>query len=112
MMIGEEDLPGKLKEWERFDNRIRVATAAQPASDADTLKLRDHYCLRVKIADDLALKFKQACRGCTRRIVTNLIEAETLASFDSPANADLAWWGNRPIMTGDLQIRRIQGGRA
>jgi DNA transposition AAA+ family ATPase len=112
MMIGEEDLPGKLKEWERFDNRIRVATAAQPASDADTLKLRDHYCLRFSIADDLALKFKQACRGCTRRIVTNLMEAESLAWAERPARADLAWWNNRPIMTGDLQIRRIQGGFA
>lgn len=112
MMIGEEDLPAKLKEWERFDNRIRVATAAQPASDDDTLALRDHYCLRAKIADDLALLFKQACRGCTRRIVTNLIEADTIARDERQANPDRAWWGNRPIMTGDLQIRRIQGGRA
>lgn len=112
MMIGEEDLPGKLKEWERFDNRIRLATAAQPASDADTLKLRDHYCLRVRVADDLALKFKQACRGCTRRIVTNLMEAENLAVFAGHNAIDLAWWGSRPIMTGDLQIRRIQGGGA
>lgn len=31
LMIGEEALPSKLKEWERFDNRILVATAAQPA---------------------------------------------------------------------------------
>lgn len=112
MMIGEEDLPAKLKEWDRFDNRIRVATAAEPASDEDTLMLRDHYCLKAKIADDLALKFKKDCRGCTRRIVTNLIEAESLAQIERPASADLAWWGSRPIMTGDLQIRRIQGGRA
>ena len=112
MMIGEEDLPAKLKEWERFDNRILVANAAQPASDEDTLKLRDHYCLRARIADDLALRFNQACRGCTRRIVTNLIEADSLAYAERPATADLAWWNGRPIKTGDLQIRRIQGGRA
>lgn len=112
MMIGEEDLPAKLKEWERFDNRIRVSTAAQPASDEDTLKLRDHYCLSARIADDLALRFKQACRGCTRRIVTNLIEADAIARDERQANADLAWWGSRPIMNGDLPVRRPQGGAA
>ncbi|WP_231683748.1 AAA family ATPase [Blastomonas sp. AAP25] len=109
MMIGEEALPAKLKEWERFDNRIRIATAAQPASDEDTLKLRDHYCLRVRIADDLALRFKQACKGCTRRIVNNLMEAQTIALASGRDQIDLAWWGSKPIMTGDLQTRRFQG---
>lgn len=110
MMIGEEALPSKLKEWERFDNRIRIATAAQPASDDDTLKLRNHYCLKVAISDDLALRFNQACRGCTRRIVNNLMEAQTLALAAGHDRVDLAWWGNRTIMTGDVQARRIQGG--
>lgn len=112
MMIGEEALPSKLKEWERFDNRIRVMTAAQPATQQDALKLRDHYCRRVRVSDDLALRFLEACKGCTRRIVNNLNEAEREALASGQDHADLAWWGNRPIMTGDVQARRIQGAYA
>ncbi len=78
LMIGEEALPSKLKEWERFDNRILAHTPAQPASDADALKLRDHYCRRVQVADDLVLEIARTCGGVTRRIVTNLERARTL----------------------------------
>lgn len=112
MMIGEEALPSKLKEWERFDNRIRIMTAAQPASNKDALKLRDHYCLRVKVSDDLVLRFNQACKGCTRRIVNNLMEAQTIALAAGRDQIDLTWWGSKPIMTGDVQARRIQGAYA
>lgn len=106
LMIGEESLPAKLKEWERFDNRILVATAAQPASEDDALKLRDHYCLRVAIADDLALMFQDKCRGVTRRIIVNLQNAQRVALQEGHEALDLASWGNRPIMNGDHKVRR------
>lgn len=106
MMIGEEALPAKLKEWERFDNRILVATPAQPATREDALKLRDLFCRQVRVADDLALHFAKACHGVTRRIVTNLIGAEREALADGRADVDRAWWGNRPVRTGEVPTRR------
>ncbi|SCW56072.1 AAA domain-containing protein [Sphingobium faniae] len=106
LMIGEEALPVKLKEWERFDNRILIATPAQPASPADTLKLRDHYCTRVAVADDLADMFRQRCKGITRRIVTNLRAAQRLAAEEGVAEVDAAWWGSRPVANGDVPVRR------
>lgn len=106
MLIGEEALPGKLKEWERFDNRVLMVTPAQPASEADALKLRDHYCARVRVSDDLADLFRQRCKGVTRRIVTNLRAAQRAAAEEGVGEIDRAWWGNRPIHNGDVPARR------
>ena len=106
MMIGEEALPAKLKEWERFDNRILIATPAQPASITDAYKLRDHYCNRIRVADDLAELFQQRCKGITRRIVTNLRAAQRGAAEEGIGEVDRAWWGNRAILNGDLPVRR------
>lgn len=106
LMVGEEALPSKLKRWERFDNRILVTTAAQPASVEDALKLRDHYCHRIQIADDLAELFRARCRGITRRIVNNLQAAQRAAAAEGVSEIDAAWWGNRPIATGEVQVRR------
>lgn len=106
LMIGEEALPTKLKRWERFDNRILVATAAQPCSLEDALKLRDHYCHRIRVADNLAEHFRQRCRGITRRIVNNLQAAQRQAALDGVTDVDLHWWGDRPIATGEVLPRR------
>lgn len=106
MMIGEEALPAKLKEWERFDNRILMATAAQPASVQDARRLADHYCTDVEIADDLVVLIAERCKGVTRRIVVNLNKVQREALSDGRSSADRAWWGNRPLQTGDIPTRR------
>ena len=105
LMIGEEALPAKLKEWERFDNRILVRVPAQPASEDDALKLRDFYCEKVEVADDLALEFARSCHGVTRRIVTNLERAQRIAVEEGAMLADRAWWGKRHIENGSLPMR-------
>jgi len=115
MMIGEEALPAKLKEWERFDNRILVATAAEACGPDDALKLRDHYCTMVTLTDDLALHFQERCKGVTRRIVVNLQEAQRAAAAEGAAQIDLKWWGKRSVRNGDIPTRRsmsFTGGRS
>lgn len=109
MMIGEENLPAKLKEWDRFDNRVLVATPAQPATTDDGLLLRDHYGLAGIVADDLAIYFTERCRGVTRRIVNNLKKAGKAAATEGVDHIDRAWWGNRPVSTGDVPTRRSMG---
>lgn len=106
LMIGEEALPSKLKAWERFDNRIVSTTAAQPASYDDAIKLRDHYCHRIGIADDLVELFRVRCKSVTRRIVNNLQLAQKIAAEEGVANINAEWWGNRPIRTGDVITRK------
>ncbi len=107
MMIGMEQLPARLRDWEQFHNRIRRFTPAQPASAEDILLLRDHYCHSVAIADDLAAFFGASCNGVVRRIVNNLKEAQDLALGEGLTAIDRAWWGGRPVMTGDVPVRRI-----
>lgn len=106
MMVGEEALPAKLKEWERFHNRILIATPAQPSSLRDALLLRDYYCTDVSIGDDLVAQIADRCRGVTRRIVVNLVAVQRKALSDGQTTVDLDWWGDRPLATGDLPIRR------
>lgn len=108
LMIGEESLPAKLKEWERFDNRILVATAAQPSTMDDALLLRDYYCSRVDVADDLVAAIVEATKGVTRRIVVNLQNAQK-AAFDSGAERiNLAGWrdSGRRFATGQIALRK------
>ncbi len=103
MMVGEEALPAKLKEWERFDNRILRATAAQPSDRADGRMLRDLYVRYITITDDLADHFTEQCAGITRRIVSNLQEAQRHATDELDVmTLDRAMWGNRPVMNGNL----------
>ncbi len=109
LMIGEEALPSKLKEWERFDNRILVSTPAQPASAEDALLLRDHYGLNGIIADDLAIYFAERCKGVTRRIVNNLRAAARTAATEGVDTIDRAWWGPRLVTNGDIPTRRSLG---
>ncbi|ARR52027.1 hypothetical protein HY78_00410 [Rhizorhabdus wittichii DC-6] len=101
MMIGEEKLPGKLKEWERFDNRLIAINQALPASVEDGRLLRDVYCKRVHVADDLVDFFTERCKGITRRIIINLQRANTVAVDELGTTAiDLKSWGNRPMLNG------------
>lgn len=107
MMIGEEGLLPKLKEWERFDNRIIAATPAQPSSIADGKLLRDIYCRHVSVADDLVEHFVAACAGVTRRIVVNLQRAQDVATVElETLMIDRAGWGKRAIVDGHYAVRR------
>lgn len=106
LLIGEEDLPRKLKRWERFDNRILAITPAAPASIRDAMLLRDHYCRAVEISDDLVELVAERCGGVTRRISVNLAEIQTAALGEGRVSVDRAWWGSRPLKTGDAPLRR------
>lgn len=106
LMIGEESLPAKLKEWERFDNRILVATPAQPATLQDALLLRDHYCTRAMVEDDLVAAISTACKGVTRRVVVNLQEAQKVAAGLGRTTIGVAEWDGRRFVTGALLPRQ------
>ena len=108
LLIGMEALPAKLKEWEQVDSRVLVATAAQPTSAEDALKLRDHYAGSVAIADDLAVHFAKRCGGVTRRLHTNLQAAEEAGRAAGARAIDRAWWGERPVVTGRVATRRAE----
>ena len=106
LMIGEEALPAKLKPWERFDNRILVATPAQPADVRDARLLRGYYCQKVQVADDLLDAILKATGGVTRRLVTNLQMVQAQAIAAGMSEIDAAAWGDRKFRTGHVITRK------
>lgn len=106
LIIGEERLPGKLKNWERLHGRVMHWVQAQPADIEDAKALRAMYCDRVFVADDLLALVVETARGSVRRICVNLerIQAEGLA--DGLDAMDRATWGARELFTGEAPMRR------
>lgn len=105
LIIGEEALPQKLKEWERFHGRILDWFPAEPAGLADARELAKLYCPHVKIADDLLKKLVDKARGSVRRISTNLETIQEVALGNSWDTVDLETWGTRNIQTGEPPVR-------
>ncbi|MBV5328513.1 MAG: hypothetical protein JZU65_12910, partial [Chlorobium sp.] len=81
ILIGEDLLNGKLKRWERVYSRILDMKLAQPNDISDAQHLRNLYCRKVKIADDLLAHIHKKANGSARRICVNLeeIQAEALS---------------------------------
>ena len=109
MIIGEETMPAKLKVWERFHSRVLRFCQAQPINREDARKICDVHVTGVEIADDLlfaAIKDKE-CKGSARRLVTALEAFKGYAVANGISRMDLAAWGDRPLMAGDVQIRKF-----
>lgn len=106
ILIGEEQLPNKLKRWERTHGRILDFIPAQPASFEDAQALRDLYCKKVKIADDLLEEVCKSARGSVRRICVNLERIQQTAITMAMREIGLSDW-NEPFFTGDAPLRRV-----
>lgn len=107
LLIGEETLPTRLRQWERFHGRILKFTLAEPASLDDARALRDLYVNGVAIADDLLAKVHKEAKGSVRRICVNLEAIREEAMDNGLSRIDLAFWGDRPLFTGDAPTRRL-----
>ncbi len=107
MLIGEEQLPARLRQWERFHGRILTFALAEPASMEDARGLCALYVHDVIIADDLLAKVHKQSKGSARRICVNLEYIREEAADNGISTVDLAAWGDRPLFTGDAPTRRI-----
>lgn len=72
ILIGEEQLPHKLKRWERVHGRMLDWVAAQPAALSDAKHLAKLYCPGIEISEDLLNALHAASSGSARRICVNL----------------------------------------
>jgi DNA transposition AAA+ family ATPase len=106
LLIGEENLPSKLQQFERFHNRVLVWQQAQLASPQDVKRLVEHYASKIEIAEDLLAAIVDACRHNTRRIVTNLENVRDICTKKGVKAIDLAAWGDEPFYTGNAPARR------
>lgn len=72
ILIGEELLPDKLMEWERFHNRVMDWIPAQPADLDDVCHLAKLYCPNVEISQPLLEHILKISQGRVRRVCVNL----------------------------------------
>lgn len=107
MLIGEERLPAKLQQWEKFHGRVLEWVGAQPVQLDDARHLLRLYVKRIEIADDLLEHLVNIAEGSARRIVTNLDRIAQAAVGEGVARMDRARWGDRPLYTGKAPAPRV-----
>jgi hypothetical protein len=104
MLIGEEALPQKLEQWERFHGRILDWFMAEPVGLADAREMARAKCTAT-IADDLLEHLIKLSGGSTRRVSNNLGTIHDESADQGWTNVDLASWGSRKLQTGKAPRR-------
>ena len=107
LLIGEEQLPNKLKKWERFHGRILSWVPAQPVTLEDARKLAPIYAPSVEVADDLLQHLVQISGGSVRRVAVNLELINDTAGASGADHVDRKAWGRRELYTGEAPKRRL-----
>ncbi|HEY3918831.1 MAG TPA: ATP-binding protein [Stellaceae bacterium] len=105
ILIGEEQLPQKLKKFERIHGRMLDWVQAEAASITDAKHLARLYCRGIEIGDDLIEALLLASAGSARRICVNLDrvrEAAETADKRKIGRADFAG----EFFTGQPPMRR------
>lgn len=106
VLIGEEQLPQKLKKWERVHGRILSWVTAEPADDQDYELLKRIYCPGVELDAEMTHQIKQAARGSARRICTNLDRIREVCLVGAKDRMTFQEWGDRGFYTGDAPMPR------
>lgn len=100
ILIGEEMLPNKLQQWERFHGRVMDWTQAAPCGLPDAQALARLYCPGISITDDLLTHLVAAAHGSCRRVCVNLDNIQGYARGEGLERITLADWGSRELHTG------------
>ncbi|MDP7142660.1 MAG: ATP-binding protein [Alphaproteobacteria bacterium] len=106
ILIGEELLPNKISEWERFHNRVLDWVPAVPADMDDINHLARMYCPELHLTADVLSQLNKVCNGRVRRICVNLErirEYAVTSGVDEVRTNDLQ---QLPLFTGQPPQRR------
>ncbi len=106
ILIGEELLPQKLEENERFHNRILDFVQAKPADKDDIAHLAKLYCPNVNLEDDLLTRLHRISQGRPRRICVNLHRIREFADLNAFESVSLEAFGDDRLETGLSPARR------
>lgn len=106
LLVGEENFPRKLMQWERFHNRVLVWQLAQYSNMEDARKLASFYCPDVVLTDDLLERVIERSKGAARRICVNLDMIRDHCKKNALKKIDLDAWGRRELYSGDAPPRR------
>lgn len=107
LLIGEEQLPNKLKKYERFHGRILAWVPAQPVTLEDAKKLTPLYAPFVEITEDLLAHIVKLSAGSVRRVAVNMEMIQEEANATGWSSVNKATWGKRELYTGEAPKRRL-----
>ncbi len=100
ILIGEEQLPQHLEQFERVHNRVLEWLPAVSCDAEDFSHLATALCRGVRIAADLAGAILERTDGNTRRIVVNLAKIAEIAQVTGATTMDLAGFGGVAAIVG------------
>lgn len=106
ILIGEELLPSKLKEFERAHNRILDWVPALPCDLRDAQMIARTRAPGIEVSDDLLEAMITKCDGRARRIAVNLSRVVEQANIRGLQRMTLLEWGDAPFFTGEPPRRR------
>ena len=108
ILIGEEQMPQKLKQWERVHNRMLAWVAAEPCDAVDARHLAGIYAEGLDLADDLLAHIVRVSEGNTRRVCVNLEGVREFAAERGLERVDAATWGSRDMFRGEAPLPRFR----
>lgn len=107
LLIGEELLPHKLQQFERFHNRVLDWQPAQPCDVRDASQLAQMFAPGIAIGADLLARIVTVSSGRPRRIAVNLDRVREYCELEGLTAIDAARWGDRPLFSGEPPARRV-----
>ncbi|MDR0249903.1 MAG: ATP-binding protein [Burkholderiales bacterium] len=106
LLVGEENIPQKLKKYERIHSRVIAWVPALPVSFADAELLCRVYCPGVKVEKALLEHIVSIAHGSVRRVCVNLASVKDVAVRDALDTVDLKAVGEGNLYTGEAPVRR------
>lgn len=106
ILIGEEQLPSKLQQWERVHGRMLDWVPAEPGDMEDVTHLADIYCPGVELGACLKEKLLADSNRSIRRICVNLDRVLETARTEGLTRITRDDWGDREFFTGHAPAPR------
>lgn len=100
ILIGEEQLPFKLQQWERVHGRMLDWVGAEPATLDDVRHLAGIYCQGVELDGALAQRILDESRASIRRISINLERVSEFARIQGADRVTGEAFASKPFFTG------------
>lgn len=107
ILIGEENLPQKLSQWERFHGRMMDWVEALAVDFDDARLMASLFCRNLTIDDDVIAHILNASNGSARRVRVNLGKVADYARLHQRELIDVSCLNDVGFFTGMPPKRRV-----
>ncbi|KAB6715833.1 ATP-binding protein [Roseobacter sp. TSBP12] len=106
ILVGMEELPQKLRQWEQVDNRIYRWVGAERADMQDAQMLADHYAPGIGITPDLLDHIRIRNDGVVRKMAMDFAYVAQQAQMMNLSTMSLDKWGDAPFLRNSAPTAR------